>query len=222
MAMPSPSSAFTSAGRSFAAKVWGLRLWNAALAGVEGRTLGLDGVVAQQHNYAKSGFALAHRNIRYGGIPALAASAGEELRPLAPADAARLAAFEARRGLFPAPRPAFLAAWLGMPNARALGLFDGDELTGYGVIRRCHAGHKIGPLFAPSGEAALSLLAGLLDGRNGDQVFLDVPGTNPAAVELARDLRLEPVFETARMYKGASPATSTAKQVFGITTFELG
>ncbi len=199
----------------------GLKLWNAALAGIEGFAVGLDGVVAQQHNYAKSGFVLAHRNIRYGGIPALAASAGEWLKSLAPADAALLADLEARRGLFPASRPAFLAAWLGMPNARALGLFDGDELTGYGVIRRCHAGHKIGPLFAPSDEEALSLLAGLLDGCKGDQVFLDVPETNPAAVELARELRLQPVFETARMYKGAAPALDLS-QVFGITTFELG
>ena len=35
---------------------YGLRLWNAALARLSGRNIGLDGVVAQQRNYARSGF----------------------------------------------------------------------------------------------------------------------------------------------------------------------
>ena len=43
------------------------RLWQAGMARLGERTIGLDGVVEQQANYARSGFALAHRNIRFGG-----------------------------------------------------------------------------------------------------------------------------------------------------------
>src|ERR671935_2946962 len=46
---------------------YGLRIWNAAIAHAGARTIGLDGVVAQQDNYRKSGFSLAYRNIRFGG-----------------------------------------------------------------------------------------------------------------------------------------------------------
>src|SRR4051812_12240896 len=46
----------------------GLRIWNAAIAHAGSRVIGLDGVVAQQDNYKKSGFQLAYANIRYGGI----------------------------------------------------------------------------------------------------------------------------------------------------------
>ena len=35
---------------------------------LSGRTVGLDGVVAQQDNYRRSGFALAWRNARYEGL----------------------------------------------------------------------------------------------------------------------------------------------------------
>ena len=35
---------------------FGLQLWDAAMAYMEGRNVGLDGVVAQQENYRKSGF----------------------------------------------------------------------------------------------------------------------------------------------------------------------
>ncbi len=45
----------------------GLRIWNAAIAHAGSRVIGLDGVVAQQDNYRKSGFQLAYANIRYGG-----------------------------------------------------------------------------------------------------------------------------------------------------------
>src|SRR3954454_9267506 len=46
---------------------YGLRIWNAAVEHAGDRTIGLDGVVAQQGNYQKSGFRLAYPNVRYGG-----------------------------------------------------------------------------------------------------------------------------------------------------------
>ena len=46
---------------------YGLRIWNAAIAHAGRRVIGLDGVVAQQQNYQKSGFELAYANVRYGG-----------------------------------------------------------------------------------------------------------------------------------------------------------
>ena len=49
---------------------YGLRIWNAAIAHAGPRVIGLDGVVAQQENYRKSGFQLAYANIRYGGTVA--------------------------------------------------------------------------------------------------------------------------------------------------------
>src|SRR5216684_2078562 len=41
---------------------YGLRIWKAAIAHAGARTVGLDGVVAQQENYKKSGFVLAYPN----------------------------------------------------------------------------------------------------------------------------------------------------------------
>ena len=52
-------------------------------------------------------------------------------------------------------------------------------------------------------------------------VFLDPPEPNGPAVALAKRYGLEPVFETARMYRGAVPELPLEK-IFGITTFELG
>src|SRR5258705_10063353 len=53
---------------------YGLRIWNAAIAHAGPRVIGLDGVVAQQENYRKSGFQLAYANVRYGGTVAAPAT----------------------------------------------------------------------------------------------------------------------------------------------------
>jgi GNAT superfamily N-acetyltransferase len=47
---------------------FGLKLWREAMDYLGGRKIGLDGVVAPQDNYRKSGFKLAYRNIRHEGM----------------------------------------------------------------------------------------------------------------------------------------------------------
>ena len=197
----------------------GLAIWNAAIAHAAGRVIGLDGVVAQQANYRKSGFALAHANVRYGGSVATPDAPGAGVVPLG---AGPLAAVEASdRTVFPAPRSAFLRAWLGAPGHVGRALMRAGRLAAWGVIRPCRTGRKIGPLVADDRAAAEAVLAALLASADGGEVFLDVPSVNRDAVALARDLGLAPVFETARMYTGAIPPLRL-ERVFGVTTFELG
>src|ERR1700692_2492040 len=92
---------------------YGLRIWNAALAHAGPRVIGLDGVVAQQQNYRKSGFELAYANVRYGGIVATPDAPQAGVMALAEVPLAAVEAYDAM--VFPAPRPAFLRAWIGSP-----------------------------------------------------------------------------------------------------------
>src|SRR5215467_12180479 len=89
---------------------YGLRIWNAAIAHAGGRTIGLDGMVAQQDNYRKSGFRLAYANIRYGGRVGPLAAPAVAIVPLTEVPFAALEADDAR--VFPVPRAAFLWAWI--------------------------------------------------------------------------------------------------------------
>jgi hypothetical protein len=197
----------------------GIAVWRAAMDRLAGRLVGLDGVVAQQANYRKSGFHLAWNNIRFGGeAPVLPAP----LAHVVPAVSLPSAALEALDSLvFPARRPDFLRAWIGAPGHVALALVEDGQATGFGVIRPCRSGHKIGPLVAPGEAAAESLVAALLERVAPGPVFLDVPEPHGAAGRLAARLGLKPVFETARMYTGPAPAVAM-ERLFGVTTFELG
>ncbi|MFO1049362.1 MAG: GNAT family N-acetyltransferase [Geminicoccaceae bacterium] len=195
----------------------GLQVWNAGLERLADRTVGLDGVVAQQDNYRRSGFAYAWPNYRFGGRVAPGTETGLVDARSLPFDA--IAALD--RELFPGPRPAFLATWLAMPASRSLGLIEDGRLVGLGTIRRCRQGCKIGPLYAPSRGAAERLIGGLAVFAAGDELFLDVPGPNAEAMVMVADLGLDMRFETARMYRGPAPALPL-QRIFGITTFELG
>jgi ribosomal protein S18 acetylase RimI-like enzyme len=193
----------------------GFKLWQAGIARLGERRIGLDGVVAQQDNYARSGFRLAWRNQRYEGHGGGSEPAG--LVPLATVPFAALAAYD--RALFPAPRERFLAGWTSRHQGRAI--VEAGELRGYGVIRPCRLGWKIGPLFADEPRYAEALFAGLAAQAPAAPIFLDVPQPNAAAVGLAERHGMTPCFETARMYTGIRPELPLAR-IFGITTLELG
>ena len=199
---------------------YGIRIGNAGLDHLQGRSIGLDGVVAQQENYKKSGFEPAYRNIRYEGV------GGGELPE--PSEIVELSAlpFQAVRAydkpFFPADRSRFLRAWVNQPDARALGIVRKGELAGYGVLRPCRRGCKIGPLFADGPEPAESLFLALKSKVDpAEPVFLDTPEVNRAAVALAERHRMKVVFETARMYRGEAPRMPLDR-IFGVTSFEVG
>jgi ribosomal protein S18 acetylase RimI-like enzyme len=199
----------------------GRRLWDAGLARLAGQVVGLDGVPAQQDFYRRSGFELAWQNVRYAGTAQRLRGAAEtRLVPLGGVDFELLCADDRR--VFPAPRPAFLRRWTTMADATGLAHMDGGRLAGWGLIRRCREGHKIGPLNAESPAVAQGLYAALCASvPEGEAVFLDVPLPNADAQALARALGLQPVFHTARMYLGPAPALEL-QRVYGVTTFELG
>ncbi|MBM7483269.1 ribosomal protein S18 acetylase RimI-like enzyme [Bradyrhizobium sp. USDA 3686] len=197
----------------------GLRMWNAAIAHAGARVIGLDGVVAQQDNYRKSGFQLAHANVRYGGFVAAPSRPPADVVAL---DTIPLALVEADDAtVFPAPRSAFLRAWIGTSGHVGRALLRDGKLAAWGVIRPCRIGRKIGPLVADDRAAAEAIVQALLESANGGEIFLDVPAVNREAIAPVESLGLKPVFETARMYTGPIAPLRTDR-VFGVTSFELG
>jgi GNAT superfamily N-acetyltransferase len=205
---------------AFRGRGFGLALWQEAMARRARPLTALDGVVAQQANYAKSGFRLAYRNIRFGGrisVGAPETTAGIAKATEVPLD--RVLAYD--RIFFPADRPAFLSLWLAPRKGVALAMLDQNRIVGLGAIRACRQGFKIGPLYADNERAAHALFERLAAHAQGQAVFLDVPEPNKAALKLAEHYKLAPVFETARMYTGPAPDVPIDR-FYGVTSFELG
>jgi len=180
--------------------------------------IGMDGVFGMQDFYSRGGFVLSHRDLRFEGV-GFSVKRDARLVDLAEVPFELLASYDATH--FPAPREEFLRAWIAQPGSRALGAMDGVGLQGYGVIRPCRQGFKIGPLFAADIQTAEVLFYGLVDHAPGAPIFLDVPENNPQALALVARHGLHEVFGCARMYLGPFPTVPDA-EVFGVTTFELG
>jgi len=196
----------------------GVYLGKAALAHLDGRNIGLDGVLKKVANYKNFGFHYAYKNIRFEGRGSGAIRQNGE--PLsANFDFAEISAYDAK--MFGCERHEFLHAWLSRQNAVTLGIRRSNYLAGYGVIRKCRVGYKIGPLFADDVTIADELLNVLAVHANGDVFYIDVPEPNESAIRLVQNRKMKEVFATARMYSRLPPALPMGN-IFGVTTFELG
>ena len=201
-------------------KGYGLKIWDAGMARMAGRNVGLDGVPAQQANYRKSGFRLAWNNIRYEGPPPVGEPpAGVSLVDARSVPFDRLAAFDRR--FFSEARDSFLAAWITLPERAALVALRDGKLAGFAVMRACRTTSRVGPLFADSSEVAAALVSTLAAKMGAKAIAIDVPDINKPGVALVEAAGMKPSFETARMYTGANPSVDHAG-LFGVTSFELG
>jgi hypothetical protein len=201
-------------------KGYGIRIWNAGMNRLAGRNVGLDGVVAQQGNYRKSGFRHAWNNVRHEGVPEhMAPPPSVRMVDARDVPFDKLAAYDHR--FFPESRDSFLAPWISLPERAAVVAIRQGEIVGFGVIRAAVAASRIGPLYAESAPLAGALVTSLSTALPGAPVAVDMPDFNEAGTRLAEQLGLRPAFATARMYTGAEPAVDRAG-LFGVASLELG
>ena len=199
-------------------KGFGIATWQAGMAYLGDRVVGLDGVPAQEANYQTSGFVLAHYTRRYAGE--VTAKMYEDCRAATSADLPALLSMDRQLSLV--DRTAYLSNWVNQTGTRrTLVCGPQGEIQAFGTIRACRDGHKIGPLFAARPGEALRLIECLAATADASRVMIDIPDPNVAGVEMATSLGLGPVFSCARMYRGKAPDRKV-DGIFGETTFELG
>lgn len=200
-------------------KGYGWQVWQKAMKYLNTQNIGLDGVLTQQENYKKSGFTLAYRNIRYEGIGGKSIKKSKYIVPITKVPFDQLLVYD--RQMFPADRGQFLKHWIKQPESLALGYMRDGKLMGYGMVRKCRVGYKVGPLFADSVKIADELFQQFRAFVGKNKIYLDVPEVNKEAITLAKRYKMTPMFETARMYTKTAPNVQV-HCVFGVTTFELG
>jgi GNAT superfamily N-acetyltransferase len=205
---------------SFRGQGLGREIWNAAMKYLEGRNIGLDSVCEQQKLYESQGFWPCYKNVRHQGVGTGQERKAEGIKHLSEVPIKDLLAYDDQ--YFPVPRHVFTKSWIGQPGGSAFAALNDGELMGYGVLRQCHQGYKIGPLFADDEDVADTLFCALCGmAPLGAPVFLDTPQPNSAALDLAKRHHMHPVFETVRMYSKEDPGLPM-EGIFGVTSFELG
>jgi hypothetical protein len=207
--------------REFRTQGFGHRIWDHAMTYLGSRVIGLDAVNEQTASYAEHGFKSVYRNVRQTGLSLCDTPMDPRLAPLGQGLFPSIRDFD--RVFFPAPRTEFIRLWTApmLETRRGFAFVEDGNVRGYGVIRQCHEGYKIGPLFADTPDVADTLFQALAGQVKGQTIILDTPEPNAAALLLAERYELSPEFETFRMYRGTVPDLPL-DQIYGITTFELG
>ena len=198
---------------------YGLALTKASLDYIGDRNAGLDGVEVMADKYRRLGYRTAHRSTRHVFRPQTEQTVETEIVPLANVPFAELAAYD--RCHFFAPREAFLRRWIDQSGGAALGFVDAGRLKGYGVLRKCRVGYKIGPLFADRADIAEHIARSLMARMPGEQVQIDLPEANLAAVALAERFGFKMSFGCMRLYHGSPPALPIGR-TFAVTSLEFG
>jgi hypothetical protein len=177
----------------------------------------MDGVFDMVPFYEAGGFTYLYRDLRYQGVAT--GQCDPAAVPLDQIAWLELAAYDALvSGI---QRPEFMLGWLMQPGGKGFALPHDGRLSGYGFLRPCRHGFKIGPLYAETADVARRLLDSLLSTITGQPVSLDVPEPNIAALRIVDERGWTQSFGCARMMNGTPIAIPVAK-VFGVTSFEFG
>ena len=185
------------------------------------RNLSLDGVLEKESVYRSVGFRTAHINQRFAfnwqHAPDKLHSNIINLRYIR-----LLELLDYEKRLFPGKRKPYLKAWVTQPGASAFCFRDHHNIKGFGVLRPCITGYKIGPLFADTPVIAEHLMQALLQHSLGQPVFCDVPETNRYARHLVHSFEGQSVdFLSARMYRGYEPDLDY-QRLYALTSLEAG
>lgn len=216
---------------------YGLQLWNYALTQLGTiSNIGLYAVAAQVKNYQKSGFESAFFNWRWQGYSSKKIKNykhAPELREARDEDAEKIAELDA--AFFPARRTNFIKRMLGLKKAlefksekdkcsAILACNNTDKIIGFGVIRPCVNGYRIGPLYAFDYKTAKHISYELM--RHIDehsQVMMDSPSANAETEKLAQKLGFTHLPEADTVAMFTKEATQITQQGnFAIASLDLG
>ncbi len=201
----------------FRRKGIGMKLTKKCLKYLGERNIGLDGVVENEKKYQKvMKFKSSYSNLRFESR-----GEGEVPDGLVKVSAVPFESLlEYDRRIVPAPRSGFLEKWIKQPDSYAFAKLEAEKLKGYGVIRKCRKGYKIGPLFADDRNTAEEIFQALKASVPGETIYFDIPEPNKKAMEIAEKYMMNIVFKTIRMYSREEPDIRL-DGVYGVTSFEL-
>jgi GNAT superfamily N-acetyltransferase len=218
---------------------YGKELWNEAMRHIESGNGGLYAVPMQIERYMASGFNSVCKIQRWSTIaPSFSGSSSikksnneenekESILPLSKANIKSICNYDAT--MFPS-RYSLLKAMIKMQDTFGFVIRKSNTISGYGLIRRCQTGFRIGPLYASDFGFAKELTIKLMEKIAGSQepiIFDTPPPSQNHFIGLFADffnLQRNTEDDTEEMFKGKAPKEidEAIKETYAICSLELG
>ena len=203
----------------FRGKGIGKALWEHALLQAGEKTAVCNGLTEGRAFYESYGFQGAYNVIRYGGVMFAEARHSRDVYPACDIDFRRLA--QADAVFFGAARERVLKAWLETPVMESVCLLKDGDMRGWGSLRRCRKGWRLGPVFARDYACAEEMIRHLAMKTCDEWVYIDIPETNVQAIRLAFAIGMAPLSARLKLFWGER-IQEPIEQIFGFTSLDIG
>lgn len=211
----------------YRSKGYGKLLWDHAMRQIEEVTkTGLYAVPKEIPRYQKSGFRDRYNNLRYYKVTSQNIENNSHLSVRIKSSASFFESLCDYDQLhFGHSRKKFFECLFKMPQTWAFVSLDSNKrVNGYGIIRPCKTGFRIGPLYSDNIDSAKDIFRMLLTNIPGQNFIVDIPSRNAFGEVFAHYFNLErmPDFDTAAMFKGAEPSEIDQSKCYGVCSLEFG
>ncbi|MDR0468829.1 MAG: GNAT family N-acetyltransferase [Peptococcaceae bacterium] len=197
----------------------GKALWERALLVAGDKSIRVNGLPEGRLFYESYGFQELGNIIRYGGSVFAEGRISDDVYSAQDISFSQLTDFDA--GFFGISRPGFLRTWLATPAMISLCLLKEGELQGWGCMRRCRNGWRLGPVFAKHYEHAEELVRHFALSTVAENVYMDITDSNVQAIRLAFAMGMTPWEARVKLYRGEY-IKEPLDQIFGFTTVDIG
>lgn len=197
----------------------GKALWEYALELAQDKVVGVNGLADEKRFYEAYGFRGVCHVIRYRGSVFSEGRLSDDIYSAHDIDFRRLTAFDAE--FFGVPRGKFLRTWLETPAMESLCILKEGEIQGWGCMRRCRLGWRLGPVFAREYPYAEELVRHFAVKTIAEEVYIDIPESNAQAIKLAFAMGMTPLDARLRLVKGEG-LREPLDQIYGFTTLDIG
>lgn len=218
--------------KEYRSQGYGAQIWQKAMKIVEQKnsnyTMALYSVPTQVGRYQKEGFNTEFANQGWQllkthesprTVPSLSECLpiGEDIIP----DVSRY-----DQAIFSVSRTKLLQEVLKLSRVSGIFLKNEKQITGFGIIRPCNNGCRVGPLFADTVENAKKLFLCLFETIDEGKIIIDIPKQNKYAILFAEYFGLTPLSqgETFTMFKGEvpEPLIKNIDKNYGVFSLEIG
>lgn len=207
----------------------GVVLWDYALARMKDEApnalIALYAVASQVTRYQKSGFIKQFVNQRWYLKPSeLNVPLHQQCVPITPENIRAVSLYDEHH--YFTNREFIFTDMLKKPNIKGLAYMVDNKIKGFGIIRPCVHGFRLGTLVADSKNIAESLILCLQNYSKGEPVFIDVPEQNLEGISCMTALNAvrKPQEDTVTMIKGTlEPYHKDIWNThFGLLSLEIG
>ena len=210
-------------------KGYGTKIWNRALMRLNGNveaTILLYAVPTQMNYYKRLGFTQQFINQRWQLTTPHNFPLSEKFKCEKITDRLLTKVSQYDKTVFSASREIIFANILNQPDVKGFLIQDDNNVRGFGIVRPCVTGFKIGPLVAETFDIAQCLFAALANSVEKGPIIMDIPDINKQGEKLMTYFGLSRITnnDTIAMTKGqlVPNFTGNFSKHYAIFSLEIG